>query len=125
MSNLLPPFPQLIKDASPTPWMGIYDSSKAAVRLLTEVLLMECKPFDIHVMLVAAAAVQSHIVDKHDGFQITPNSIYGAFQHNVRRRLDASKESEVPTDKFAEEVISQAVRPNPPGYICLGGTNQV
>ncbi|KAJ7907012.1 NAD-P-binding protein [Mycena leptocephala] len=108
----------------PTPWMGVYDSSKAAVRLLTEVLSMECKPFDIRVMLVAPGSIQSRIIDKYDGFQLAANSIYGAFLHNIRQRLDAARNSlAMPADKFAEEIVSKALRSNPPSYILTGGNS--
>jgi short-subunit dehydrogenase len=124
VSHPLLPFLQIIKVVSPTPWMGVYDSSKAAVRLLTEVLSMECKPFDIRVMLVAPGSIQSRIIDKHDGFQLTANSIYGAFLHNIRQRLDAARNRlAMPADKFAEEIVSKALRSNPPSYILTGGNS--
>ncbi|KAF7345618.1 NAD-P-binding protein [Mycena venus] len=108
----------------PTPWMGVYDSSKAAVRLLTEVLSMECKPFDIRVMLVAPGSIQSKIIEKHDHFQLAPNSIYGAFFHNIRQRLEAARDKlAMPADKFAEEIVTKALRPNPPSYVLTGGNS--
>ncbi|KAJ6597523.1 NAD-P-binding protein [Mycena vulgaris] len=106
----------------PTPWTGGYDSSKAAVRILSEVLSMECKPFNIRVILVAPGSVQSKIIDKQDGFALAPASIYGAFFHNIRQRLEAARNSSaMPADEFAEEIVSKVLRPNPPGYILTGG----
>ncbi|KAJ6586407.1 NAD-P-binding protein [Mycena vulgaris] len=86
----------------PTPWTGVYDSSKAAVRALTEVLAMECKPFNIHVMLVAPASVASDIMRKHADFALPENSIYGPFLHNIIQRLSTSKRSgtATPGDRY-------------------------
>ncbi|KAJ7267750.1 hypothetical protein C8J57DRAFT_1011038, partial [Mycena rebaudengoi] len=106
----------------PTPWMGIYDSSKAAVRVLSEVLSMECKPFNIRVIPVAPGSIQSKIVGKHDGFELAPSSIYGGFFRSIRQRLDAARDnSAMPADAFAEEIISKVLRSNPPRYILTGG----
>ena len=40
----------------PTPWSGVYCSSKAALHSLTEVLRAELKGFNISVLLVAPGA---------------------------------------------------------------------
>ncbi|KAJ7449435.1 NAD-P-binding protein [Mycena galericulata] len=110
----------------PTPWTGIYDSSKAAVRALSEVLSMECRPFNIRVILVAPGSVQSRIIEKQDNFQLPLNSIYSAFFHNIRQRLEAARDnSAMPADKFAEEIVSKALRSNPPSYILTGGNSTV
>ncbi|KAJ7481889.1 NAD-P-binding protein [Mycena latifolia] len=106
----------------PMPWTGIYDSSKAAVRLMSEVLSMECAPFNVRVVLVAPGSIQSKIIAKHDDFALAPNSLYGGFFHNIRQRLEAARDSAaMPADEFAEEIVAKALRANPPRYILTGG----
>ncbi|KIJ45842.1 hypothetical protein M422DRAFT_226905 [Sphaerobolus stellatus SS14] len=108
----------------PTPWMGIYDSSKAAVRIMTEILSLECRPFSIHVMLVAPASIQSPMVARHDNYQLPADSLYQDFSRNIRERLDAGKDSDVvmPTEAFTEEILTKALGSrNPPAYILTGG----
>ncbi|KAF7330993.1 NAD-binding protein [Mycena venus] len=105
-----------------TPWTGIYDSSKAAIHSLTEVLRMECKPFNIHVMLVVPGAVQSRLFDRQDDFTLPSTSIYGDFLHNIRQRLDAGKnKSTMPTDVFAEKLVAKVIQNHPPHYFSAGG----
>ncbi|TFK50577.1 NAD-P-binding protein [Heliocybe sulcata] len=106
----------------PTPWMGVYDSSKGAVRIMSEVLSMECRPFNIKVVLVAPSSIQSKIVGKHDDYRLPPESIYTGFFPNIRQRLEAAREDDaMPSDVFAERVISKVVSSNPPSYMLLGG----
>lgn len=89
---------------------------------MTEVLGLECKPFNIKVMLVSAASVQSNIIGKHDSYQLPSESLYAGFFHNIRARLDAARDKEaMETSAFAEEVISKADSANPPSYLLTGG----
>jgi 1-acylglycerone phosphate reductase len=82
---------------------------------------MECKPFNIRVVLAAPGCVQSKIIGKHEDFELTPNSIYGAFVHNIRQYLGMVKHHAIPTDIFAEGLVSKIVRANPPRYTSTGG----
>ncbi len=50
--NIHSPPPPLPDVASPTPWAGIYSSTKSAAQSLTDVLDMECKPLNISVLSV-------------------------------------------------------------------------
>ncbi|KAJ7180249.1 NAD-P-binding protein [Mycena crocata] len=109
----------------PSPWTGIYSSSKAAVRALTEVLTMECKPFNIHVMLVEPSAVASDIMNKFPDLStsLPVTSLYHAFLHNIIQRVHASKNSgsAMSGEDFAEEIITKALRSKPPRYVLTGG----
>ncbi|KAJ7174129.1 oxidoreductase [Mycena crocata] len=105
----------------PTPWTGIYDSTKFAVRSLTETLFMECKPLNIRVMLAAPGVVASRLADKQDDFELASGSLYTEFAHNIRQRMKASKEKAMPTDVFAEKLVTNALKTNPPRYFCVGG----
>ncbi|KAJ7172827.1 NAD-P-binding protein [Mycena crocata] len=107
----------------PTPWTGIYDSSKAAVRALTEVLTMECKPFNIHVMLVAPGSVASDIMNKFPELSLPATSLYHAFLNNIVQRVHTSKNSgtSMSGEAFAEEIIEKALRRSPPRYVLTGG----
>lgn len=89
---------------------------------MTEVLGLECKPFNIKVMLVSAGSVQSNIIGKHDDFQLAPGSLYSGFFHNIRARLEAARDKEaMKASVFAEDVISKVDSPNPPSYLLTGG----
>ena len=45
----------------PTPFVGHYCASKAALQSITEVLRMECKPLGVKVMLLLPGAVKSNV----------------------------------------------------------------
>lgn len=102
--------------------MGIYDSSKAAVRILSEVISLECRPFNISVMLVAPGSIQSKIIAKNEDYTLPPNSIYGSFAHNIKQRLEAARGPDaMPADAFAEEIIAKATGKSVPAYVLTGG----
>lgn len=107
----------------PTPWNGIYCSSKAALHSLTDVLQMECKPFNINVMLVAPASVRSKLsANQATTFSLPPDSLYTGYLHNLMQRMYASQgDKSMPTDKFAQMVVSRALRKDPPSYFTAGG----
>jgi len=104
----------------PTPWMGIYETTKAAVKVFTEVLEMECRPFNIDVMLLAPAAIKTNIYSNYQNFQLRKGSLYAKFLYHVRERLKGMGDKAMPPSDFAESVISKAVQRNPPRYILLG-----
>ncbi|KAJ7132233.1 oxidoreductase [Mycena epipterygia] len=113
MSSILAQFP--------VPWTAIYGSSKAAIHTLTEVLSMECKPFNVHVVLASAGAVRSKIIDKQDNFALAPNSLYGDFFKGIRIMIDMIRDNEMPTDVFTEGIVSKVLRTKPPRFISTGG----
>jgi short-subunit dehydrogenase len=111
----------------PTPWNGIYCASKAALHSISEVLQMECRPFNIDVMLVAPGAVKSNIAKNQEAiFELPPNSLYADYLENILNRLHASQASNrMPTDAFAELVVTKALQTKPPTYLTAGGNSML
>ncbi|KAF8349696.1 oxidoreductase [Amanita rubescens] len=107
----------------PTPWNGIYCSTKAAVYSLSEVMNMECRPFGISVMHVAPGAVKSNIADNAAAqYALPPSSLYKAYLPNIVKRMYASQgPGSMSTEKFAEDVVSKALKTSPPSYMMGGG----
>lgn len=105
--------------------MGIYDSSKAAVRIMTEVLSLECRPFNIHVALVVPASIKSTMLPRFDDYQLPATSFYHSFAHNVRQRLDMANDPKVMMDPdvFTEKVLTQTLKASPVSYILAGGNS--
>jgi 1-acylglycerone phosphate reductase len=108
---------------SPSPWNGLYSASKSALHTLSEVLNMECRPFNIDVMLVAPGAISSNIARNQAGsFHLPPDSLYGEYLENIMARLWASQSKyAMPNEVFARRVAAKALRRKPPAYISLGG----
>lgn len=65
------------------PWFGIYAATKSSLRTISEVLSLECRPFNISVSHINTGTVQSRILDKQDTYIPPPGSLYGAFAHTV------------------------------------------
>lgn len=109
---------------SPTPWNGIYSTTKSALHTLTEVLSMECKPFDINVMLLIPGSVQSNISSNHlQIFNLPPTTLYKSYLDQIVRRLHMSQDpsNSMPTDEFAKITVKKALSKAPPLFLRLGG----
>ena len=94
---------------------------------MSEVLSMECKPFNISVLLVAPGAVKSNISNNQASrFSLPSDSLYKSFLHNIIERLHLSQTSNaMPSKAFAKEVVTKALRRNPPSYMTLGGNSSL
>jgi len=114
---------QIHNDYSPTPWNGLYCASKAAFHSLSEVLAMECKPFNIDVMLVAPGAVTSNIAKTQASvFHLPSDSLYTPYLENIIERMNASQsKASMPTAVFAKKLVVKALEIKPPAYITIGG----
>lgn len=108
---------------SATPWNGIYCASKAAMQSISDVLSMECKPFNISVFHVAPSSVVSNISANAASKYILPDdSLYSAFLPNIMQRIYASQtKMSMPTDEFARRVVGKALQEKPPLYLAAGG----
>ncbi|KAI0668748.1 oxidoreductase [Trametes maxima] len=112
----------------PTPWSGIYASSKAALHSLSETLHMECTPFNISVLLVTTGAVRSNIAaNRLATFPGLPEgSIYTRFLPCIMERVGVSQGSDsLPTAEYAREVVGKSMLAKPPRHMMLGGKTRI
>ncbi|GJE86192.1 SDR family oxidoreductase [Phanerochaete sordida] len=110
---------------TPTPWNGIYAASKAALHQITHVLWMECKPFDIDVVLLIPGAVKSNIANTalSAGSLVPDDSLYKPFEPQIVNRVLASQgSSSMPTIEFSRQVVDSTLLPKPPRSIMIGGS---
>ncbi|KAI0329157.1 oxidoreductase [Cubamyces sp. BRFM 1775] len=108
----------------PTPWAGIYASTKAAMQSLTETLYMECIPLDISVVLVVTGAVRSNLSNNRlQTFAGLPeNSLYKQFLPNIMERISVSQGADsMPTAEYAQRVVGASLQAKPPRSLMLGG----
>jgi 1-acylglycerone phosphate reductase len=80
---------------------------------------MECRPFNIKVLLVAPGGVRSNI-SANQSYNPAPNTLYAKYMDKVMGRLKMSQHSPMATDVFARQVVSKALAPRPPSYMTLG-----
>ncbi|TCD66482.1 hypothetical protein EIP91_001307 [Steccherinum ochraceum] len=111
----------------PTPWMGMYAASKAALHSFTETLWMECKAFNVDVMLVVPGQVKSRIaVNGHAIYTMPETSLYKKYMRNILHRIAYSQlRGSIPNEELAREVVNASLSPNPPRYMTLGGASTI
>jgi 1-acylglycerone phosphate reductase len=109
---------------SPLPWGGVYAATKSAVHMLTNALEMECRPFNIKVMLVAPGGVKSNI-SANQSYYPPPDTLYAKHAEKILARQNISQQSPMPTDVFAKQVVTKALAANPPGYMSLGRSSML
>ncbi|KAG1754373.1 hypothetical protein EDB19DRAFT_1902523 [Suillus lakei] len=111
----------------PTPWNGLYCAAKAAVRALSDVLAMECKPFGVDVMLVAPGQVRSNIAANQAAtLELSSTSIYKPYFDQIYERMNGCHaKGSMDTDDFARRVVAKVLSPNPPSYMTLGGKSRI
>ncbi|KAF8973624.1 oxidoreductase [Flammula alnicola] len=109
----------------PAPWSGVYSASKAAVTSISEVLVMELKPFNISVLHVSPGGVKSNIADNGAArFNIPPDTLYSEYLPSIFKRIKSSQAANsMPSKEFATKVVSKALSKNPPRYMTLGGNS--
>jgi 1-acylglycerone phosphate reductase len=100
------------------PWGGVYAATKSAVHALTDALEMECRPFNIKVMLVAPGGVKSKIV-ANQSYNPPPDTLYAKHIEKILAVQNISQSSPMPTDDFAKQVVTKALAPSPPSYMTL------
>lgn len=108
--------------------MGLYAATKAALHSITESLWMECKAFNVKVMLIAPGQIKSNIAaNGHNAYHMPDNSLYQKYMKNILHRIAYSQlAGSIPAEQFAKEVASASLRPEgPPRYMAIGGATTI
>ncbi|KAF9269991.1 oxidoreductase [Marasmius fiardii PR-910] len=112
-----------ITEELPSPWNGLYCATKASVRSISEVLAMECRPFNIQVVNVAPGSVTSNISQNQmSKFTVPEGSLFSAYLPGMIRRINASQgPKSMETREFARRVVKQVLSKSPPLHLIEGG----
>lgn len=107
---------------SATPWNGLYSASKAALHMITDVLDMECRPFNVRVMLISPGGIRSNISANQASRLVLPDdTLYKKYLPNIIARMHASQTpNSMPAEEFARRVVYAALSREPPRYMTLG-----
>ncbi|KZT68046.1 NAD(P)-binding protein [Daedalea quercina L-15889] len=107
---------------TPSPWGGIYGATKAALVRLSEVLYMEVAPFNIHVVHVSPGGVKTNIgVNALNQLSLREDSFYKPWFDSMIERINRTQgPSSLTAEQFAQNVVKQVIKPNPPRYMTLG-----
>lgn len=119
-------YPALSHPSSSIPWGGAYCSSKAAVHSITDTLYMECKPFNIDVVLVAPGGVKSNIAaNQASTISLPPDSLYIDYVEAILQKLHSSQTNRpMPTEVFAERTVGAVLKRPPPRYFSIGTSSR-
>ena len=88
---------------------------------------MELKPFNISVLHVAPGAVKSNISSAGiSRFALAPDTLYSDFISFIHKRIYASQgPHSMPTEDFARQVVTNALKKKPPRYMLIGGNSHI
>ncbi|KAJ6575620.1 NAD-P-binding protein [Mycena vulgaris] len=111
----------------PTPWAGVYASSKAAVNSITEVLQMECRPFNVKVLLFCPAGIKTNVAQNASTrFELPPSSLYTQYLDCILKRMWASQiPSSMTAEEFAKILATKALSANPSFYATMGSNSLI
>ena len=109
------------------PLQGIYCASKAATAMLSDVLRLELKPFNIKVVDLRTGAVQSKFFSNLDTQQnrLPQDSIYSVAKEEIEERLGEGggievAKSAIPADTWAKQVVGDVLKESPPVFSFRG-----
>ncbi|OSD06255.1 NAD-P-binding protein [Trametes coccinea BRFM310] len=107
---------------TPLPFAGIYASTKAAVRSLSETLYMECLPLGISVVHVNTGGARTNIV-KNMGqqFSVPSTTLYAPYEEVIREEFNPKRvEQGSPPEHIARVVVEKSIAAKPDRYISVG-----
>jgi short-subunit dehydrogenase len=89
---------------------------------ISQVLQMECRPFNIKVMIVSPGGVKTNVAKNASShFELPPDSLYKKYLPNIKRRMWASQApTALSAEDFAALVAGKALSSNPPFYMTMG-----
>ena len=107
----------------PTPFAGPYCATKAAVHMLSNVLRMECAPFNIDVIVVQPGGVRSSIAETAAlGLEryAQESSLYHRVHSYIHKRAQASQDRPMESDVFAERIATAILADRAPRSVREG-----
>jgi len=109
------------------PWNGLYSATKSAMHMMSDILTMELKPFDIKVMYIAPGAIRSNISNNQAAtFKLPETSRYQQYLPNIIQRMNSSQgPNSLPAEEFARQVVRRVLQKKPPLYMTLGGNARI
>ncbi|KAF2102640.1 short-chain dehydrogenase [Rhizodiscina lignyota] len=113
------------------PFQGIYNSSKAALAMLSETMRLELSPFGVRVIDLKTAGVRTNIISNNNvntkAEQLREGSIYEPAREVVEKAMSQEGLSDrgITPEQWANEVSALLLRKNPPAVIWRGESAQI
>jgi 1-acylglycerone phosphate reductase len=111
----------------PYAWQGYYNASKAAINLLTDQLRIELKPFGVNAINVVTGGVHTKLFDNQPPTKLPADSIYAPWRKEIEWAADGGviKAEWIPVEKYAEQVVKNALRTKPNVYLWIGSSASI
>jgi len=108
----------------PLAWQGYYNASKAAVNLLTDQLRIELKPFGVNSINVVTGGVKSKFFDNLPPTTLPDGSLYAPWKKELETAMRGKDliDSSMPVEKYAEQVVKNALKRKPNVYQWVGSS---
>lgn len=102
--------------------MGIYSASKAAVMTLSSVMRVEFSPFEVRVVTLVTASVQTEFFNNRQGGGLGEGSVYFPVKAEVDAMMGRSKVPGKGYDRFevADSTVEEVMREVPPRFVRRG-----
>ncbi|KAI0835412.1 NAD(P)-binding protein [Hypoxylon sp. FL0890] len=109
----------------PLPFQATYNASKAALAMLSDHLRLEIEPFGVKVVELKSGVLKSNFMrnaQASNEASLPKGSIYEPVRELVekRLRLEGIEDKGAPADQWAEQVVQDLLRKNPPRVIWRG-----
>ncbi|KAF8852318.1 NAD(P)-binding protein [Acephala macrosclerotiorum] len=106
----------------PVPWLGVYNSSKAALSMLSDTLRLELAPFGIKVINVVTGGVESNMNDNNIKGIIADDSLYAPSKDIIERMIagETSLKHQSSQQAYAEKVFRHITSSNPSAQFFAG-----
>jgi len=105
------------------PFSGAYNSSKAAIHVLSDVLRMELAHCNVHVMTVYPGGVASEFGSNASARlkdTLAPESAYQAAAGHIEKRAAVSSTSSTTPQMFAQRLADAMLQSAPPDKLLIG-----
>ncbi|KUJ24679.1 NAD(P)-binding protein [Mollisia scopiformis] len=111
-----------IAEFSPVPWLGVYNSSKAALGMFSDTLRLELQPFGVKVINVLTGGIKSNMNDNNVKAAIGPESFYYPNKTEIERiiRGEVSLKHQTSRELFAAKVAKHILSKNPSAQLLAG-----
>ncbi|QDS71182.1 hypothetical protein FKW77_010198 [Venturia effusa] len=107
-----------------TPYLGLYDSSKAAINMASETMRLELKPLGINVITAMVGMVESKFHDNLDEPQLRDGSLYKAAEKSITMSSTPGagllQQHEMSQEKFSANLVDDILA-GKSGKIWRGG----
>jgi 1-acylglycerone phosphate reductase len=109
-----------------TPYLGLYDSSKAAIAMASETMRLELRPLGVNVITAMVGMVESKFHDNLAEVQVKEDSLYKPAERWIKLSATPGQgnmaQYEMPQDKFAARMADDILA-GKSGKIWRGGVS--